>query len=193
MSSDPEPRRRNAEATRQAILASARDAFVRLGYDGAGVREIAAGAGVTAMLVNRYFGSKEALFAEVVAAIMGGPRILTAEFMRQPEAGRRLAGAVVAMTATDASALDGFLIMLRSASNERAAEIGRVQIEANHQRAVASELGGAHPAERAALILSLVSGLQTMRQAIGLTALTGADPQVLTDLLAPLFQSLIDG
>lgn len=193
MSSDPEPRRRNAEATRQAILASAREAFVRLGYDGAGVREIAAGAGVTAMLVNRYFGSKEALFAEVVAAIMGGPRILTAEFMRQPDAGRRLAEAVVAMTAADASALDGFLILIRSASSTRAAGIGREQIELNHQRAVAGELGGPHAPERAALLLSLISGLQTMRQAIGLTALTRSDPQVLTDLLAPLFQSLIDG
>ena len=64
-------RRRNAAATREAILASAREAFARVGYDGAGVREIAAGAGVTAMLVNRYFGSKEQLFAEVIAATIG--------------------------------------------------------------------------------------------------------------------------
>src|SRR5262245_24637290 len=68
-----EPRRRNAAATRAAILASARAAFVRSGYDGAGVREIAAGAGVTAMLVNRYFGSKERLFAEVAAETMAAP------------------------------------------------------------------------------------------------------------------------
>src|SRR5277367_2716998 len=70
-------RRRGAAATRQAILDSARDAFARAGYDGAGVREIAAGAGVTAMLVNRYFGSKEGLFTEVVAQIMARPSILT--------------------------------------------------------------------------------------------------------------------
>lgn len=53
------PRQRDAEATREAILASARRAFALSGYDGAGVRDIAAGAGVTAMMVNRYFGSKE--------------------------------------------------------------------------------------------------------------------------------------
>jgi AcrR family transcriptional regulator len=57
---------RNAAVTRQAILDSALIAFTRSGYDGVGVREIAHGAGVTAMLVNRYFGSKEQLFAEVV-------------------------------------------------------------------------------------------------------------------------------
>ena len=51
------PHRRGSVATRRAILDSARTAFVGSGYDGAGVREIAAGAGVTAMMVNRYFGS----------------------------------------------------------------------------------------------------------------------------------------
>jgi len=60
------PRRRDSAATRAAILRAAIDAFTRSGYDGAGVREIASAAGVTAMLVNRYFGSKEQLFAEAV-------------------------------------------------------------------------------------------------------------------------------
>src|SRR5438045_2997232 len=62
------PRRRgDAAATRQAILETATRRFATQGYERAGVREIAADAGVTAALVNRYFGSKEALFAEVIA------------------------------------------------------------------------------------------------------------------------------
>src|ERR1700710_1843272 len=69
-------RRRDAAPPRAAILEPARQAFARAGYDGAGVREIAAGAGVTAMLVNRYFGSKEKLFAEVVADTMAEPVVL---------------------------------------------------------------------------------------------------------------------
>lgn len=186
-------RRRDAAGTREAILEAARVAFARSGYDGAGVREIAAGAGVTAMLVNRYFGSKEALFAEVLAGIMTGPRILTEELMRSPTAGTQLAQAVVAMTASDATPLDGFLIMIHSASSARAAEIGRGQIEAHHQRTVAEALGGPLAAERAALILSLVSGFQVMRQVIGLQALTSARPQDLVAVLGPLFQALIDG
>lgn len=193
MTSPPPARRRDAAATRQAILASARRAFAKAGYDGVGVREIAAGAGVTAMLVNRYFGSKEALFAEVTAEIMGGPRILTEEFMRAPDAGRRLAEAVVALTAADAAPLDGFLIMIHSASSARAAEIGREQIEAHHQASVAAALGGRLAPERAALILSLIAGFQIMRQGIGLTPLTGADPKALAELLGPIFQGLIDG
>jgi len=44
-------RRRDAAATRAAVQPGCR-AFARSRYDSAGVREIAAGAGVTAMLVN---------------------------------------------------------------------------------------------------------------------------------------------
>ena len=72
-------RSRDAAATRAAILESARHAFVTSGYDGAGVRDIAKGAGVTAMLINRYFGSKEALFEEVLARANQSPIIATAE------------------------------------------------------------------------------------------------------------------
>ena len=187
----PKPRRRDAAATRQAILASARAAFVASGYDGAGVREIASGAGVTAMMVNRYFGSKEALFAEVVAGIMTGPRVLTDDLMARPDAGLLLAQAVVDMTGRSATPLDGFLIMARSASSPRAAEIARVEIERHHQKTVAAALDGPDAALRAALILSLVAGVQTMRQGLGLTALTEADPDALTRQLGRLLQELI--
>ena len=185
------PHRRDSAATRRAILDSARTAFVDAGYDGAGVREIAAGAGVTAMMVNRYFGSKETLFAEVVAEIMAGPRVLTDELMARDDAGLRLAQAVVDMTGRSATPLDGFLIMARSASSPRAAEIARVEIARHHQKTVAQALGGPDGATRAALILSLVAGVQVMRQGLGLTALTEADPEALTRLLGRQFQDLI--
>src|SRR5436309_8529426 len=60
------PKRRCAATTRAAILDAATRRFAGQGYECAGVREIAADAGVTAALVNRYFGSKEGLFAEVI-------------------------------------------------------------------------------------------------------------------------------
>ena len=59
-------RRRDAAATREAILQAATHRFTTKGYERAGSREIAADAGVTAALVNRYFGSKEKLFGEVI-------------------------------------------------------------------------------------------------------------------------------
>jgi AcrR family transcriptional regulator len=187
------PRRRNAVTTRVAILNSARAAFTRSGYDGAGVREIAAGAGVTAMLVNRYFGSKEQLFAEVVAETMADPIVLTPEIMASSEAGKAMATALVGLTDADATPLDGFLIMLRSASSIRAAEIGREQIERHHHNTLATALTGALAPQRAALILSLVAGFQVMRQMIGLSALVDAQRESLIALLAPVFQQLLDG
>ena len=119
-----QPRRRNAAATRAAILASARRAFAKSGYDGAGVREIAAGAGVTAMLVNRYFGSKEKLFAEVCTDTMRDPVILSAANLAAEDFPAAFAKALVQVTAPGETPLDGFLVLLHSASSPRAAEIG---------------------------------------------------------------------
>ncbi|ATQ42076.1 TetR/AcrR family transcriptional regulator [Caulobacter mirabilis] len=193
MASDAPPRRRNATATREAILKSARAAFARSGYDGTGVREIAQGAGVTAMMINRYFGSKEQLFAEVVADTMADPVILTRENLGSEDLAASMARALVDLTAPDAEPLDGFQIMFHSAASRHAAEISRDQIEQRHQRAMTQALSGGLAPERAALALSLVAGVQVMRQMIGLKALTEADPEALEALLTPLFRALIEG
>jgi AcrR family transcriptional regulator len=193
MPNQSQPRKRNAAATRQAILTSARKVFARAGYDGAGVREIAAGAGVTAMLVNRYFGSKEQLFAEAIAAANATPSIATDAVLKSAHPGEAIARALVEITRTGDMPLDGFLILLNSASSERAAEIGREVIEAGHQKTVADALEGPDAPQRAALILSLVAGFQIMRQSIGLSALADADPDVLATLLAGLFAQLVRG
>ena len=180
---NPPVRKRHAATTRAAILVSARKAFARAGYDGAGVREIAKGAGVSAMLVNRYFGSKERLFAEVVADTMAAPTILTAEFFKS--------AAPVQQTMPGATPLDGFRIMFHSSSSPRAAQIGREQIEKRYQKMLAEALPGKLAAERAALVLSVVAGVQAMRQMIGLPALAHADPAALAGILAPVLQRLI--
>ena len=186
-------RPRNATNTREAILASARTAFTRAGYDGAGVREIASGAGVTAMLVNRYFGSKERLFAEVVAQTMDAPIILTPEILESDNPGEAIAAALVDLTGSESNPLDGFLIMHRSGSSRRAAEIAREQIEERHHKTMTAALTGKLAPQRAAVVLAIVAGIQIMRQMIGLSALSKARRKDLVQILAPLFQQLIDG
>jgi len=187
------PRRaRDAGATRAAILASARRAFAAHGYDGAGVREIAAGAGVTAMLVNRYFGSKEKLFAEAVATTMAEPIILADENLRGPERAAQMARALVAITTPGETPLEGFQMMLRSAASETAAEIGRAEIDKRYQKLLTASLKGPRAAERAALIFALVAGVQFMRQSLELPALAKATPAALTALLIPLFEELLE-
>jgi AcrR family transcriptional regulator len=186
-------RRRNAIATREAILASARQAFARAGYDGVGVREIAQGAGVTAMMVNRYFGSKEQLFAEAIAATMEKTSVLGPIILDPSASGEEIAAALVNITKKGATPLEGFQIMLRSASSERAAEIGREQIENHHQKLIAAALSGDLAPQRAAVVLSLIAGFQIMRQMFGLSPLTKASPKALVKILGPVFEQLIKG
>jgi AcrR family transcriptional regulator len=183
----PRSHRRDAAATREAILRSAVSAFTRSGYDGAGLREIAGAAGVTAMMVNRYFGSKEQLFAEVVDRAFAPRTILV-------EDGAGLApvaaAALVARTSREAEHLDPFLLMLRSAPNPRAAEIIRAGIERHVGSRVAAQLTGAAVAERSELLLSLIAGIWLMRKVIGTPALAAAEPGALTAQVEELFRFL---
>lgn len=59
--------RRRGEA-RDAIIASARLAFARDGYESTNLREIATTANVSMTLIYRYFGSKGGLFEETLIA-----------------------------------------------------------------------------------------------------------------------------
>ena len=64
-------RKRDAEATRAAILEAAKTQFALQGYDCTVLRDIAREAGVDVALVKRYFGGKEALFLEALNASFG--------------------------------------------------------------------------------------------------------------------------
>lgn len=191
--SEQTPRRRNAAATRAAILESARLAFIRSGYDGAGVREIAEGAGVTAMLINRYFGSKEELFAEVLERANENPIIATSDNLRSPDRARIVARMLLEVTTPNATALDGFMIMLRSVSSDAALEIARKVVEKQHQHNVASALSGKAAPQRAAVLLSLVAGVQIMRQMVGLTAMNADSSPQLQAIIEPIIRQLMDG
>lgn len=178
--------RRDAAATRDAILRSALAAFTRHGYDGVGVREIAGAAGVTAMLVNRYFGSKERLFAEAVEVAFA-ERTLIADDVASTS---RFAAA--ALVAAEPRSVDGFLLMLRSVANPRATEILRSAIDEHFQRPLEALLPGRQRQERAALFLSVLAGVRLMQQVLGSPALATADPAALERRLRPLFDLLVE-
>ncbi|MFF3444890.1 TetR family transcriptional regulator [Streptosporangium sp. NPDC002721] len=196
----PGGRRRDAAATRQAILDAAVAAFTRFGYDGVGVRDIAQGAGVTAMLINRYFGSKERLFAEAVDVAFA-PRTVIAG------TGAELAGetarALVARTAPEAEELGPFLLVLRSAANPRAAQIMREAIGRHAGRHLNEELSGNGGGDgdeggdrdgvevRAELMLAVQAGVWLMRSVLGTTALAEAEPEELAGRIRSLFQVLV--
>jgi TetR/AcrR family transcriptional regulator len=63
----PEERQRDAERSRERILAAAVAEFGDKGYAGARVGEIAARAGVNVQLISYYFGGKAGLYRELTA------------------------------------------------------------------------------------------------------------------------------
>ncbi len=184
----PRPRARNAAATREAILQSAIRNFARAGYDGVGVREIARDAGGTAMLVNRYFGSKEKLFAEAVEKAFG-PAVIVAE--ESDTIARDAAEALVARTDPGADPLEPFLIMLRSVSNPVAVQIVRDAIERHVGQRLARQLPEPGAAVRGDVILSVISGVLLMRRVIATRALSEAGNNQLVDILEGVFASVI--
>ena len=59
----------DADATRARILHSALNLFSERGIDGASIREVAKGAGVSLAMVHHYFGSKDDLHRAVIASM----------------------------------------------------------------------------------------------------------------------------
>jgi AcrR family transcriptional regulator len=185
----PNHRPRNAAATREAILESAIRSFARFGYDGVGVREIAGDAGVTAMMVNRYFGSKEQLFAEAVETSFAPPAVIAAD---ADSLAHDAAVTLVERTGPDAEPLEPFLIMLRSVSGPRAVEIVRDAIERHVGQRLARQLPESGRDVRTETMLSTIAGILLMRRVIITRALDGADPDQLVTLFEAVFTAIIE-
>src|SRR4051812_29488862 len=64
-------RRRDKEATKQALLAAAVEVFAQRGFDGATTKEVATRAGVNEGLIQRYFGGKAGLLQAIVGNMCG--------------------------------------------------------------------------------------------------------------------------
>jgi AcrR family transcriptional regulator len=182
-------RPRNAAATREAILQSAIRNFARAGYDGVGVREIARDAGVTAMMVNRYFGSKEQLFTEAVETSFTPPAVIAEG---SETIAHDVASALVARTNPDADPLEPFLILLRSVSSPRAVEVVRSGIERHVGRRLARQLPESGRQVRNEVMLSVIAGVLLMRRVIDTRALNEASPDQLVTVLEAVFAAVIE-
>ncbi|MHB9756457.1 TetR/AcrR family transcriptional regulator [Streptomyces sp. BYX5S] len=185
MSAASPARKRDGAATREAILNAAVVEFTEVGYARAGVRQIAERAGVTAMMINRYFGSKERLFAQAVDRAFAPSTVIGDEL---PGAAHSIARALAERTAPDAEQLDPFLLLLRSASDPAAADIIRQGVENHVGARLAGLLDGPDADVRAQLGLALVAGTWLLRSVVGTTALATADNERLADLLAEMLR-----
>ncbi|WP_432947450.1 hypothetical protein ACQPXM_10950 [Kribbella sp. CA-253562] len=142
--------------------------------------------------INRYFGSKEGLFAEVVDTVFAPPTMVPADPGQAVELARTTAEALVARTAPGAEHLGPFELMLRSAANPRAADLIRAGIERHVRARFAANLDGTDVHERAELGLALLAGVWLLRTVIATPALQEAQPTPLTERLTQMLAVVVE-
>lgn len=180
---------RNAAVTRAAILEAARKRFAREGYDGASLREIASDAGVDAALISRYFGSKDELFAEVVAvACEPKPDVFGGD---KSTFGQRMAKMVLE-DPQDGAKLDMFLIMLLSASSPKASEIVQRCSRDKFFAFFQEWLGGPDVKVRCRLASSVMMGVSLSRVIDETQELDAEGRRKMQARLAKILQACID-
>ncbi|TDD19687.1 TetR/AcrR family transcriptional regulator [Nonomuraea diastatica] len=195
--SDPrgtaEPRRRrDAAATRQALLEAARQRFARDRYEAVSVRDIAADVGVNVALVYRYFGSKAGLFAMAAAdSAMFGQLDVPAE-----ELPDRMAE-LYASGAGRSPGLDDLLAVWRligeSPDPEGLTEKARDYAENAVVGPFATVAAGDDPRLRAELAAALLTGIKVLRWASPQGRLATAPPEQVVEYIRQGVGALLYG
>jgi len=181
------PRRRDAEATRAAILDAAKAQFARLGYDRAALRDIAAEAGADVALIKRYFGGKEALFTEALKASFHPDRLSAwnrATFAHD----------MAVMMAGDAHANEerthSFQFLLRAATSPTTAPLLNMAMQERFMAPIRDWLGGEDAAPRARVLAATFIGFLVERL-IRDQPLAGAERDVFIERATGTFQALV--
>ncbi|MFN3609677.1 MAG: TetR family transcriptional regulator [Hyphomonas sp.] len=156
-------RRRDAAATKSAILCAARTLFARDSYENVGIREIASLAGADAALVSRYFGSKEELFTAVLGSGERGVDVIGSELDGLPER----VGELMFDPEDEGKPMEDILIMLHSGNSPIAGPIVRASIDERFHVPFAEVIGGDHAKERSQLFGSVLLGMSISQHISG--------------------------
>ena len=181
-------RRPGPTTTREAIAEAARRQFAELGYDRTTLRGIAAEAGVDVALVARFYGSKDALFREVMAL--------------PPAVAEAMAGLADGPTATVGRRLAEVIVGMLENPRSRSVVIGRIRSASSHPEAAAlvretvtrdiGRLAAAvtddEPETRAVLVGSQIVGLALARYVVRVEPLASLPAADVIDYVAPVFQ-----
>lgn len=182
------PKKRDAIATKEAILEAARMVFMHKGYDSAGTREIAQRAGVNVALISRYFGSKEGLFTQAIP-----PTLTLTSLIEGPmdDFGARIASHFVHKNLE--GEYDPTLALIRAASSKDAVQVLKHALDNQFTKPLAARLEGDDKIERAALIGSFIAGFDMTSRVIGTKNTEGKDKSQLERHFAKNIQILVDG
>nr|WP_042194337.1 TetR/AcrR family transcriptional regulator [Kibdelosporangium sp. MJ126-NF4]CEL21255.1 Transcriptional regulator, TetR family [Kibdelosporangium sp. MJ126-NF4]CTQ96177.1 Transcriptional regulator, TetR family [Kibdelosporangium sp. MJ126-NF4] len=181
----PEQRKRDSAASKEALLDAARDLFADRGYDRTTVRDIAGRAGVNQALLFRYFGSKEALFAAVVARsgrdqlAQAPPELLVARVLR-------------GLLDKEQQGDHAMQIMLRSTSEDAAAREISGQLGQDYIRVLSGLTAQPDSALRAHLVLAWIVGIDLVRSVAASEPLASADSDDVMARVLPAVRTLLE-
>lgn len=196
-------RRRDAEASRAAILLAARFMFARHAYSDITLKAVAEEAGVSAPLIVKYFGSKEQLFSRVLSFEEDAVTLLDAPV---EELGRHMVTLVLTSQSEGrgAAALRIVFAPLHSGhgdtlrANFKSQVIARLTarlMETGPTRTTGSAdaADAADAALRAELALGMLLGLGVMYGIARGDAVRATTVEELADRYAPALQDLLTG
>lgn len=190
----PLGRRAGAQDTRAAILAAAKRAFGRHGFDAASMRGIARDAGVDPALLVHYYGNKAGLF-EASLELPVDPDLVVAALLDGDPAdlGSRLVQTFLGVW--DATPGQGpMLALLRGAvTHEDSAGMLRELLQRRLIRPVVDGIGADRPDVRAALVASQMVGLALTRYVLRLEPLASAVPVSVISWIGPTVQRYLTG
>lgn len=181
------PRRRDAQATRAAILEAAKTQFATLGYDRAALREIAAEAGADVALIKRYFGGKEGLFTEALRDSIRTDRF---KDWRRSSFPRDVATMMAGASGADDPRTQSFQFLLRAATSPTTAPLLNVAVQERFLEPIREWLGGDDARVRARVLAATYIGFLVERLIRG-EPLRGRERTQFIERATAAFETLI--
>ncbi|MCX5045427.1 TetR/AcrR family transcriptional regulator [Aldersonia sp. NBC_00410] len=185
---DTHPRRRDAAATRSALLSATRELLAERGAAHTTTRDIAAVVGVNQALINRYFGSKEELFVEAVRSGTSSVDDVVASAPLDEIAAVMLREVLE----VSASGKGTFELLAGVVNNEMMTVVIRDMIESRITKGLGDRLAGPDGALRAELLNALILGVVVMRQKIATSALENADLDRIADYVTRMADPVLN-
>jgi AcrR family transcriptional regulator len=188
----PRGRRPGANSTRGAVLEAARARFSSSGFTATTIRSVAADAGVDVAQVMQFFGSKDELFAAVMAVPASALNRFSTLFEGSDEQlGERVVRSFLKAWEGVPDESEPLMATLRGAVvNNQARDQLRDFIQSRLLTGAGKRLGS-DAALRAGLASSLLVGLVVGRRIIGVPILASAKTEDLIKVLAPAIQKIL--
>jgi AcrR family transcriptional regulator len=177
-------------ATRDRILAAAREEFSERGYEKTSVRGIAKSAGVDSALVHHYFGTKEQVFEAAVevafAPALGAPEaVLTGP---ADGVGERLTRFFLGVWENPTSRTPLLAILRSAVNNDTAAAVFRRLVVTHMLRRIADRLDVPDGELRVELAAAQLVGVAMLRYVIKVDPLASVDVERIVSRVAPVVQ-----